>query len=154
MLQLQDQLQEKEEEKRGKEGEKEKDHTFSSYVGEKFHEFLPLLEPLVVFYRRFAADYLPASQECSGSPLPAYSRVDTTLPRDSAHLLNEFCTLDPLEAGDSCHYIDLTKNQEKFTGYQGKSANKIWAKIYSDLCFTDKVGTYTSGVSYLYVAPE
>jgi len=43
-----------------------------------------------------------------------------------------------LEAGENCDYIDLLNNEEKFTGYAGHSAHRIWAKIYSDLCFRDK----------------
>jgi hypothetical protein len=49
--------------------------------------------------------------------------------------LNEFCTLDPLESSETCDFIDLLKNEEKFTGYAGPTANRIWSKIYSELCF-------------------
>jgi hypothetical protein len=49
--------------------------------------------------------------------------------------LNEFCTLDPLESSETCDFIDLLKNEEKFTGYAGPTANRISSKIYSELCF-------------------
>lgn len=113
------------------------DHTAASYLQEKFHEFLPLVEPLVVYIKGFARDYFPGVvvDSCLEDPLPLYSRVDTALPPDSDRFINEFCTLDPLEADESCDYIDLLKNEEKFTGYTGPSPNRIWSKIYSDLCF-------------------
>jgi hypothetical protein len=49
--------------------------------------------------------------------------------------LNEFCTLDPLESSDTCDFVDLLKNEEKYTGFAGESANRIWSKIYTELCF-------------------
>ena len=35
-------------------------------------------------------------------------------------LINQFCTLDPFESTEGCNYIDLIKNEEKYTGYQVK----------------------------------
>jgi len=118
-------------------------YTLYGYFMEKVHEFVPLFEPLVVMWTKFSKDYLPATAEpfspdCQEEP--SYSRVDTALPPASVQLLNEFCTLDPLEAGDTCDYIDLLKNEEKFTGYAGHSANRIWGKIYGDLCFKSQNG--------------
>ena len=53
----------------------------------------------------------------------------------SFRFLNEFCTLDPLEFSETCDFIDLLQNEEKFTGYAGPSANRVWTKIYNELCF-------------------
>ena len=53
----------------------------------------------------------------------------------SFRFLNEFCTLDPLESSETCDFIDLLQNEEKFTGYAGPSANRVWTKIYNELCF-------------------
>ena len=32
-------------------------------------------------------------------------------------------------------YIDLLKNPERFTGYSGESARRVWAAIYEQNCF-------------------
>lgn len=45
----------------------------------------------------------------------------------------EFCHLDDeLEEGV---YVDLLKNPERFTGYAGPSANRVWKSIYEENCF-------------------
>jgi ERO1-like protein alpha len=131
-------LNHKDEHKKKDETISSSSHSLVSYLEEKLKEFLPILEPLVVSFKQFAGDYLPASggEACSGDPLPSYSRVDTHLPAESAELLDSWCTLDPLESGEGCDYIDLLRNPEQFTGYKGTSANRIWSKIYSELCFS------------------
>ncbi|KAF8517649.1 endoplasmic oxidoreductin [Gautieria morchelliformis] len=46
---------------------------------------------------------------------------------------SDFCFLDDEAAeGD---YIDLTENPERFTGYSGPSAHRVWASIYEENCF-------------------
>lgn len=35
-------------------------------------------------------------------------------------------------------YIDLLRNPERYTGYQGYNATRIWAAIYAENCFQDK----------------
>ena len=32
-------------------------------------------------------------------------------------------------------FIDLIKNPERFTGYDGESAHKVWRAIYEENCF-------------------
>lgn len=32
-------------------------------------------------------------------------------------------------------FVDLTKNPERFTGYTGSSAHRIWNSIYKENCF-------------------
>lgn len=32
-------------------------------------------------------------------------------------------------------YVDLTLNPERFTGYIGPSAHRVWSAIYSENCF-------------------
>ena len=36
---------------------------------------------------------------------------------------------------DSFVYVDLHLNPERFTGYSGEHANRIWKAIYSQSCF-------------------
>lgn len=33
------------------------------------------------------------------------------------------------------HYVDLSRNPERYTGYKGDSAQKVWTCIYQENCF-------------------
>ena len=44
-----------------------------------------------------------------------------------------YCTL-PDDNGNA-QYVDLTLNPERYTGYRGKSAHRIWRVIYKENCF-------------------
>lgn len=37
---------------------------------------------------------------------------------------------------DNGVFVDLIENPERFTGYAGEDANKIWRSIYEENCFT------------------
>jgi len=39
------------------------------------------------------------------------------------------------EDSEGLRYVDLPTNPERFTGYQGEPANRVWASIYSENCF-------------------
>lgn len=58
-------------------------------------------------------------------------RPELTLPgcyyRDS-----DFCFLDDATEGE---YVDLSQNPERFTGYAGVSASRVWSSIYNENCF-------------------
>ncbi|KAI0321165.1 endoplasmic oxidoreductin [Amylostereum chailletii] len=45
---------------------------------------------------------------------------------------SDFCFLDDMTEGD---YVDLSLNPERFTGYSGISAHRVWEAIYSENCF-------------------
>lgn len=45
---------------------------------------------------------------------------------------NDFCLLENDKEGV---YVDLIENPERFTGYAGPSANRIWTSIYQENCF-------------------
>ncbi|KAM7405728.1 hypothetical protein PAMP_000155 [Pampus punctatissimus] len=45
-----------------------------------------------------------------------------------------FCVIDDEESPDS-EYVDLLLNPERFTGYKGPEAWKIWNSIYEENCF-------------------
>lgn len=49
------------------------------------------------------------------------------------HTAKEFCIIDDESGG--ARYVDLPTNPERFTGYQGEPANRVWASIYSENCF-------------------
>lgn len=46
---------------------------------------------------------------------------------------DNFCILDDHENG--AEYVDLLLNPEKYTGYRGKSAHRIWHSVYMENCF-------------------
>ncbi|EMD37875.1 hypothetical protein CERSUDRAFT_83620 [Gelatoporia subvermispora B] len=45
---------------------------------------------------------------------------------------SDYCFLDDMTEGD---YIDLSMNPERFTGYTGPSAHRVWSSIYQENCF-------------------
>ncbi|KAH9979179.1 endoplasmic oxidoreductin [Russula compacta] len=45
---------------------------------------------------------------------------------------SDFCFLDDMIEGD---YVDLSLNPERFTGYVGASAHRVWRAIYEENCF-------------------
>ncbi|KAL7075008.1 hypothetical protein ACQ4LE_005559 [Meloidogyne hapla] len=47
---------------------------------------------------------------------------------------NKFCAAED-ENFDELHYVNLAKNPERYTGYKGNSALKVWKSIYSENCF-------------------
>ena len=47
---------------------------------------------------------------------------------------DSFCYLDNEESEDS-KYVDLLLNPERYTGYAGPSAHRIWRSIYQENCF-------------------
>ncbi|CAO3564322.1 unnamed protein product [Mortierella alpina] len=46
----------------------------------------------------------------------------------------DFCQVDD-EANSEGVYVDLMENPERFTGYSGPSAAKVWDAIYNENCF-------------------
>ncbi|XP_066137704.1 ero1-like protein [Euwallacea fornicatus] len=47
-----------------------------------------------------------------------------------------FCVED--DQGEDAEYVDLLLNPERFTGYAGDSAHRIWRTIYLENCFRPK----------------
>ncbi|KAF8628893.1 hypothetical protein AX15_003677 [Amanita polypyramis BW_CC] len=67
------------------------------------------------------------------------SKVDENTTSDKLHRLpgcyyrdSDFCFLDDQIEGD---YFDLTLVPERYTGYSGPHANRIWRAIYDENCF-------------------
>lgn len=48
-------------------------------------------------------------------------------------LQDMYCTL-PDDDGEA-EYVDLSLNPERYTGYKGASANRVWNTIYMENCF-------------------
>lgn len=61
---------------------------------------------------------------------------------DDAQL--NFCKIDDDSSEDS-EYVDLLLNPERYTGYAGPSAHRIWRTIYQENCFKPSraIGRYT-----------
>lgn len=54
---------------------------------------------------------------------------------DFDELGENYCILDDHEEG--AEYVDLLLNPERYTGYRGDSAHRIWRSIYLENCFGD-----------------
>ncbi|BGP17089.1 hypothetical protein JCM10213_006881 [Rhodosporidiobolus nylandii] len=48
---------------------------------------------------------------------------------------SDFCVLED-ELDSEGVYVDLLENPERFTGYAGPSASRVWQSIYEENCFT------------------
>uniref|UniRef100_UPI00358E2240 ERO1-like protein beta isoform X2 n=1 Tax=Myxine glutinosa TaxID=7769 RepID=UPI00358E2240 len=48
--------------------------------------------------------------------------------------LDSFCEADD-ETSPDMEYVDLLRNPERFTGYKGASAARVWNAIYEENCF-------------------
>uniref|UniRef100_A0A7E4ZTY0 Endoplasmic oxidoreductin n=1 Tax=Panagrellus redivivus TaxID=6233 RepID=A0A7E4ZTY0_PANRE len=47
---------------------------------------------------------------------------------------DKFCDMGDEDSADM-HYVNLLKNPERYTGYKGNSALKVWQAIYQENCF-------------------
>ncbi|XP_030034290.2 ero1-like protein isoform X2 [Manduca sexta] len=59
---------------------------------------------------------------------------------DQTH--DNFCESDDRDV--DADYVDLTLNPERYTGYKGPSAHRIWRSIYQENCFRPKPNPYES----------
>lgn len=53
---------------------------------------------------------------------------------------DNFCEMDDENSSDM-EYVDLSLNPERYTGYQGSSAHRIWNSIYQENCFNSQTGS-------------
>jgi len=58
-----------------------------------------------------------------------------------------FCEVDGGDNCTDCVHVDLTKNPERYTGYNGEAAHKIWRTIYQENCFRPPEKTGAGGQS-------
>ncbi|KAG8176897.1 hypothetical protein JTE90_000482 [Oedothorax gibbosus] len=59
--------------------------------------------------------------------------------------IDTFCEMDD-ESSAEVQYVDLLLNPERYTGYKGSSAHRIWNSIYKENCFrfSGGYGPYTT----------
>uniref|UniRef100_A0A6G1S9X5 ERO1-like protein beta n=1 Tax=Aceria tosichella TaxID=561515 RepID=A0A6G1S9X5_9ACAR len=63
--------------------------------------------------------------------------VNTELGTDQLDLLTNLFECNDNDDHDA-QYVDLLLNPERFTGYSGESAHRIWRAIYEENCFVTK----------------
>lgn len=71
--------------------------------------------------------------------------------------MSDFC-YTPDESSSNGVYVDLARNPERFTGYSGPSAQRVWDTIYKENCFGvaelfESSGRVNSGVAEVSQAP-
>lgn len=100
-----------------------------------------------MFISRF--QYLPENQggDCHSDHNLELSYLNKTLTQEAVHGFeiwadfdeqqDNFCILDDHEIG--AEYVDLLLNPEKYTGYRGESAHRIWRSIYLENCFDQNI---------------
>jgi len=95
----------------------------------KILDLFPFLEPycLMVLEVLSSYDLMSPRQPCNSvDPYPEHHDVVKG---------EQFCKLDPLDNPDKCSFVDLLQNPEKFTGYSGEAAHRVWNTIYNEMCF-------------------
>lgn len=74
-------------------------------------------------------------------PTPNYndelSTVNTELPSNQLDLLIKLFECNENDDHDA-QYVDLLINPERYTGYSGESAHRVWRAIYEENCFVRK----------------
>lgn len=59
----------------------------------------------------------------------------------------DFCHWEDEEWSPESQWVNLLENPERFTGYAGPSANKVWRAIYEENCFGMGTTTATSSLA-------
>ncbi|XP_074604194.1 endoplasmic reticulum oxidoreductin-1-like protein isoform X2 [Brevipalpus obovatus] len=77
------------------------------------------------------------------------SEVDRTISNEHVETMNTLFECYEHDQDDG-QYIDLLLNPERYTGYKGESAHKIWRSIYEENCFFERQGTPFSMDSMCY----
>jgi ERO1-like protein alpha len=100
----------------------------------------------VVSLRNFSFQYTQEAQDHADCPedldtelgylnksisVKAHENFQKWADHDDA--LDNFCILDDQQEG--AEYVDLFLNPERYTGYRGDSAHRIWKTIYLENCF-------------------
>lgn len=80
--------------------------------------------------------------------LSVKAQEDFQLWSDYDEAQDNFCILDDNQEG--AEYVDLLLNPERYTGYKGESAHRIWRSIYLENCFlSDKIPNGANGFKFV-----
>ncbi len=63
--------------------------------------------------------------------------TETCLMEEDHTQERDFCVAEDESADSAAVYVSLVNNPERFTGYSGPGANKIWEAAYRENCFTE-----------------
>ncbi|XP_045785229.1 ero1-like protein isoform X1 [Maniola jurtina] len=74
--------------------------------------------------------------------LSAASQYEIAKWKEYDDSIGNFCECDDKDA--DAEYVDLSLNPERYTGYKGPSAHRIWRSIYQENCFRTKTNPYES----------
>ncbi|VDM98328.1 unnamed protein product [Thelazia callipaeda] len=84
------------------------------------------------------------SSNCGSEESNSFDPLDRTLTDGDRRQLSDmdwhdenkdkFCDFED-EGSADMHYVDLSRNPERYTGYKGGSAQKVWTCIYQENCF-------------------
>lgn len=95
-------------------------------------------------FRKRSSEQKKDSEQCAGGDLETLGDVNATISdiqldsfdnwSDHDDSEDKFCDIDD-ESGSGMKYVDLTLNPERYTGYAGSAARKIWNSIYKENCF-------------------
>eukprot|EP00092_Neocalanus_flemingeri_P001376 GFUD01001468.1.p1 GENE.GFUD01001468.1~~GFUD01001468.1.p1 ORF type:complete len:474 (-),score=69.20 GFUD01001468.1:201-1622(-) len=96
----------------------------------RVYEIFPFVEPFYLMLHELLASMNLVS---SINPSPCSAKDPYPQYHDVAE--KQFCKLDPMANPATCDYVDLLTNIEKFTGYSGAAAHRVWNTIYDELCF-------------------
>lgn len=95
-------------------------------------------------YNKYTSDDVEDCTQATQSTQANLGDINGTLSNAAMGLLDKidkhddtlmpFCDLDE-ENSEGLQYVDLLANPERFTGYKGEEAWKIWRAIYDENCF-------------------
>ncbi|CAG7785407.1 unnamed protein product, partial [Allacma fusca] len=95
--------------------------------------------------------FRPLAQNANSEPTDCESdeylgHIDTSLSVESQagfekwklhdDALVDFCGAGDDDDSSDMHYVDLLLNPERYTGYEGPSAHRVWGSIYNENCFS------------------
>ncbi|XP_068730066.1 ERO1-like protein beta isoform X1 [Montipora capricornis] len=95
-------------------------------------------------HKKRSNDEQNTEETCEPTDNQTLGEIDSTISDEDKHAFeawqahddaeDNFCELDD-ESSSGMEYVDLLRNPEKFTGYAGFSAQRIWNNIYKENCF-------------------
>lgn len=113
------------------------DHDIPIGLKGSFHELNSFRESAVKKYTSKKADCKKDhNEELSylNTTISADSYKEFELWREHDDAQDNFC-VEQDDTGGGAEYVDLLLNPERYTGYKGESAHRIWRSIYKENCF-------------------
>ncbi|KAK4821872.1 hypothetical protein QYF61_004349 [Mycteria americana] len=109
---------------------------------QKNHFLNPPVSPPLCFSTQYSEEANNLAEECEEAK--RLGAVDGSLSKEAQQAVlqwtqhddssDSFCEADDIYSPDA-EYVDLLLNPERYTGYKGPDAWKIWNSIYEENCF-------------------